>query len=94
MEVKPQHRLSADECLKHSWLADRPIVEKATKLIDSQRRKIVTPHTSALEGILPSEWSQDAVMKSIPGDSNGGFKRPMESEELDLATDSKRVKRA
>ncbi len=58
MTVDPAQRITAAEALRHEWMTDPDVVERAEKLMDTQRR---TPssmpppeaETSALNGILP-----------------------------------------
>ncbi len=56
MEVDPKKRLTAAEAMEHEWMQDQEVVDRALKLMATQKSGWMPPitPTSALRGILPS----------------------------------------
>ncbi len=82
MTVNPSQRLSAADALRHEWMDDTAIVEKAEKLMDTQRvTRMETGGISALNGILPEEWTAPVVSdNSSAVDQAQNGKRPHEED--------------
>ena len=88
MTVDAAKRLSAADALEHPWMKDQEVVDRAERLMDSQRRPddpkltAAAGQTSALNGILPppGEWDSAAVVSEPNGDKAKAGKRSLDNE--------------
>jgi serine/threonine protein kinase len=92
MTVSAQKRLSASETLQHVWLKDPVVVEKAERLMETQRPKATTTTTSVLNGILPEELEQIESAVVIEPKNNGKIENRDEDDANFKRPPCKRVK--
>ena len=93
MCIDPKRRLSAGQALEHAWMKDADVVDKAEKLMNTQRREPLPMEVSVLNGILTPEFSKDSALgESIQSNEGCGQKRANDAADDAANSACKRAK--